>query len=89
MKMKKYYPVLLSRAEEWLSDQKHRQMWADHVAQVIKDGGYHILEVGLAWDMARVLTTADESTEWAHDCGAVDEHLTDLFIKVAKDAHFI
>ena len=89
MKMKKYYPILLSRAEDWFADQKHREMWADHVAQVIKEGEYHVLEVRLAWDMAQGLTTASERSEWAHDCGAVDKHLTTLFIKVAKDAHFM
>lgn len=89
MKMKKYYPILLSRAEKWFSDQKHQQMWADHVTQVIKDGKYHVLEVRLAWDMAYGLATSAELSEWAHDCDGNDKHLTTLFIKVAKDAHFI
>lgn len=88
MKMKKYYPILLSRAEKWFADQKHRQMWADHVAQVIKEGEYHVLEVRLAWDMAAGLTTAAERSEWVHDCEADDKHLTTLFVKVGKEVGY-
>lgn len=88
MKMKKYYPILLSRAEKWFSDQKHRQMWADHVTQVIKEGEYNVLEVRLAWDMAAGLTTAVERSEWAHDCEGNDKHLTTLFVKVGKEVWY-
>lgn len=89
MKMKKYYPILLARAEKWIANPKHKQMWTDHVTQVIKEDEYHVLEVRLAWDMATGLTTAAERSDWAHECGATDKHLTTLFIKVAKDAHFM
>ena len=88
MKMKKYYPILLSRAAKWFSDQKHRQMWADHVTQVIKYGEYNVLEVRLAWDMAAGLTTAVERSEWAHDCEGNDNHLTTLFVKVGKEVGY-
>ena len=88
MKMKKYYSVLLSRAEKWFADQKHRQMWADHVTQVIKEDEYNVLEVRLAWDMARLVTTAAERSEWAHDCEANDKHLTTLFVKVGKEVGY-
>lgn len=31
MKMKKYYPILKSRAEYWFSDVFNRQRWAEYV----------------------------------------------------------
>lgn len=88
MKMEKYYPVLKSLAEEWFSHQSNRQAWAEYVTQVIKEDEYHALEVRLAWDMGRILTTAGERSGWAHECGANDKHLTTLFIKVGKEVGY-
>ena len=34
MKMKKYYPVLKSRAELWFSNVFNRQKWAEYVTAV-------------------------------------------------------
>ena len=58
MKMKKYYPILKSRAEYWFSDVFNRQRWAEHVTAVQKSGEYSDIYVRLAWDMARMFTTA-------------------------------
>jgi hypothetical protein len=52
MKMKKYYPILKSRAEYWFSDVFNRQQWAEHVTGVQKSGEYSDIYVRLAWDMA-------------------------------------
>lgn len=58
MKMKKYYPILKSRAEYWFSDVFNRQRWAEYVTVVQKSGEYSDIYVRLAWDMARMFTTA-------------------------------
>lgn len=58
--MKKYYPVLKVRAESWFSDAFDREMWAEHVTGVQKSGKYNDIYVRLAWDMARLFTTAEE-----------------------------
>ena len=52
MKMKKYYPILKSRAEYWFSDVFNRQKRAEHVTAVQKSGEYSDIYVRLAWDMA-------------------------------------
>lgn len=38
MKMKKYYPILKSRAEYWFSDVFNRQRWAEYVTAVRESG---------------------------------------------------
>lgn len=65
MKMKKYYPILKSRAEYWFSD-----------------------VFNLAWDMARMFTTADERCGWIDDCGANDKAFTTLAKKVGMDVGY-
>lgn len=50
--MKKYYPILKSRAEYWFSDVFNRQKWAEHVTAVQKSGEYSDIYVRLTWDMA-------------------------------------
>ena len=51
MKMKKYYPVLKSRAELWFSNVFNRQKWAEYVTAVQKSGEYNDIYVRLAWDV--------------------------------------
>lgn len=58
MKMKKYYPILKSRAE------------------------YSDIYVRLAWDMARMFTTAEERCGWIDECSANDKAFTTLAKKV-------
>ena len=66
MKMKKYYPILKSRAEYWFSD----------------------IYVRLAWDMARIFTTAEERCGWIDDCSANDKAFTTLAKKVGMDVGY-
>lgn len=40
MKMKKYYPVLKSRAKFWFSHESNRQRWEEYVTAVKKSGDY-------------------------------------------------
>lgn len=88
MKMKKYYPVLKSRAESWFSDVFNREMWAEYVTGVQKSGNFSDLYTRLAWDMARLFTTADERCEWIQDCDANDSAFTTLAKKVGMDVGY-
>lgn len=88
MKMKKYYPILKARAEYWFSDVFNRQQWAEHVTAVQKSGEYSDIYVRLAWDMARLLTTADERCLWISDCCANDKSFTTLAKKVGMDVGY-
>lgn len=88
MKMKKYYSVLKARTEYWFSDVFNRQWWAEHVTAVQKFGVYSDIYVRLAWDMARLLTSADERCEWIHDCDANDSAFTALAKRVGMDVGF-
>lgn len=88
MKMKKYYPVLKSRAECWFSNALNRQQWAEHVTAVQKSGEYSDIYVRLAWDMARMFTTAEERCDWIDDCSANDKAFTSLAKKVGMDVGY-
>lgn len=88
MKMKKYYPILKSRAEYWISDVVNRKKWAEYVKAVQKSGEYSDIYVRLAWDMARMFTTADERCDWIYDCNANDKAFTTLAKKVGMDVGY-
>lgn len=88
MKMKKYYPALKSRAELWFSNVLNRRRWAEHVTSVEKLGGYSDIYVRLAWDMARMFTTAEERCGWIDDCIANDNAFTTLAKKVGMDVGY-
>jgi hypothetical protein len=88
MKMKKCYSVLKARAEHWFSDCSNRQQWAEHVTAVRKSGEYHDINVWLAWDMARMFTTAEERCGWIDDCNANDKAFTTLAKKVGMDVGY-
>lgn len=88
MKMNKYYPVLKSRAESWFSDAFNREMWAEYVTGVQKSGKYNDIYVRLAWDMARLFTTAEERCMWISDCCANDKAFTTLAKKVGMDVGY-
>ena len=85
MKMQKYYPLLLERAQSLLSDVQWRQNWAEYVIRVRDSGHYKVLEVRLAWDFARIITSADERSSMIHDCNADDKCFTTLMLKVCKE----
>lgn len=84
MKMKKYLPVLAFRLSSWLSDETNREMWAEYVSSAKQNPDVNRLEVRLAWDASRLVTTADERSEWIHDCNANDATFTTLAIAAAK-----
>lgn len=88
MKMKKYYPILKSRAESWFSDVFNRQLWAEYVTAVQKSGEYSDIYARLAWDMARLFTTAEERCGWIDDCSANDKAFTTLAKKVGMDVGY-
>lgn len=88
MKMKKYYPILKSRAEYWFSSVFNRQRWAEYVTAVQKSGEYSDIYVRLAWDMARMFTTAEERCDWIDDCNANDKAFTTLAKKVGMDVGY-
>ena len=88
MKMKKYYPILKSRAEYWFSDVLNRQRWAEYVTAVRESGEYSDIYVRLAWDMARMITTAEERCVWIDDCCANDKAFTTLAKKVGMDVGY-
>lgn len=88
MKMKKYYPILKSRAESWFSDVSNREMWCEYVTDVQKSGKYNDIYVRLAWDMARLFTTAAERCAWIDDCSANDKAFTTLVKKVGMDVRY-
>ena len=88
MKMKKYYPILKSRAEYWFSDASNRQRWAEYATAVHKSGKYNDIHVRLAWDMARILTTAEERCDWIDDCCANGNAFTTLAKKVGMDVGY-
>lgn len=88
MKMKKYYPILKSRAESWFSDESNRQMWSEYATAVYKSGNYNDIYVRLAWDMARQITTADERCDWIYDCSANDKAFTTLAKEVGRDVGY-
>lgn len=88
MKMKKYYPILKSRAEYWFSNVFNCQKWVEHVMAVQKSGEYSDIYVRLAWDMARMFTTADERYSWIDDCSANDKDFTALAKKVGMDVGY-
>lgn len=88
MKMKKYYPVLKARAEYWFSDVLNREHWAEHVTAVQKTGEYNDIYVRLAWDMARMITTAEERCSWIEDCSANDKAFTTIAKKVGIDVGY-
>lgn len=88
MKMKKYYSILKARAEYWFSDVFNRQKWAEYVTAVQKSGEYNDIYVRLAWDMARMFTSADERREWIEDCNANDNAFTTLAKKVGMDVGY-
>lgn len=88
MKMKKYYPILKSRAEYWFSVEFNRKRWAEYVTAVRKQCDYNDIYVRLAWDMARLFTTADERCGWIDDCSADDKAFTTLVKKVGMDVGY-
>lgn len=88
MKMKKYYPVLKSRAEFWFSNVLNRQQWAEHVIEVQKSGEYNDIYDRLTWDMVRMFTTAEERCCWIEDCSANDNAFTTLAKKVGMDVGY-
>lgn len=88
MKMKKYYLVLKARAEYWFSNVHNRQKWAEYVTAVQKSGNFSDLYTRLAWDMARLFTSAEERCEWIHDCDANDSAFTTLAKRVGMDVGF-
>lgn len=88
MKMKKYYTVLKSRAENWFSNALNRKQWAEHVKAVRKSGEYHDINVRLACDMVRMFTTAEERCGWIDDCSANDKAFISLAKKVGMDVGY-
>ena len=89
MKMQKYYPVLFERAQALMNDVVWRQKWAEYVTRVRDNEYYNSLEVRLAWDFARLITSAVERSDMIHDCDADDKCFTTLMVKVCKDVKAI
>lgn len=88
MKMKKYYPIIKSRAQYLFSDVFNRKRWAEYVTAVKKSCEYSDIYVRLAWDMARMFTTADERCGWIDDCNSNDKAFTNLVKKVCMDVGY-
>lgn len=51
-------------------------------------GEYSDIYVRLAWDMARMFTTAEERCDWIDDCSANDKAFTTLAKKVGMDVGY-
>lgn len=85
MKMKRYFPILVYRLSSWASDVDNMSMWKEYADSAKKDSSVHVLEVRLAWDACRLVTTAEERCEWIHDCGGNDKTFTTLAIAACKE----
>lgn len=85
MKMKKYLPVLVERLSSWLNTGNHKALWDAYVHSVKQDTRVHVLEVRLAWDASRLVTTAEERCNWIHDCDGNDKTFTTLAIAACKE----